>query len=129
MDVELARTFLAVVETGSFVEAATRVNVTQSTVSMRIKSLEAQLGKLLFERSKAGATLTAAGAGFQKHALAMVRVWQQARLDVSLPPGHEAALTVGGQYSLWDGFLLDWLSRMRRTLPEILSVILNTSGA
>jgi len=119
MNVELARTFLAVVETGSFIEAAKRVFVTQSTVSMRIKALEDQLGKPLFERSKAGAVLTPAGTHFHKHALAMVRVWQQARLEVSLPAGYHAALTVGGQYSLWDGFLLDWLARMRARAPEL----------
>jgi DNA-binding Lrp family transcriptional regulator len=44
MDLDLARTFVAVVETGSFVRAAERVHVTQSTVSMRIKSLEEQRG-------------------------------------------------------------------------------------
>ena len=119
MDVNLARTFLAVVETGSFVEAAKRVYVTQSTVSMRIKALEDQLGKTLFERSKAGATMTPAGLQFHKHALAMVRVWEQARLEVSLPAGYQAAFTVGGQYSLWDGFLLDWLARMRSRAPDI----------
>lgn len=119
MDVDLARTFLAVVETGSFVEAAKRVFVTQSTVSMRIKALEERLGKTLFARSKAGATLTPAGAQFHKHAQAMVRVWEQARLEVALPSGYQAALTVGGQYSLWDGFLLDWLARMRVKAPDI----------
>lgn len=119
MDIDLARTFLAVVDSGSFVEAARRVYVTQSTVSMRIRTLEEQLGKPLFERSKAGAVLTAAGAQFHKHAVALVRVWEQARLEVSLPPGYQAALTVGGQYSLWDGFLLDWLARMRAKAPEV----------
>jgi DNA-binding transcriptional LysR family regulator len=119
MDVELARTFLAVVETGSFVEAAERVYVTQSTVSMRIKALEERLGKLLFERSKAGATLTPAGARFHRHALAMVRVWEQARLEVALPEGYQTALTIGGQYSLWDGFLLTWVANMRTRAPEI----------
>ena len=74
MDIDQARTFLAVVETGSFVDAAKRVFVTQSTVSMRIKALEERLGKSLFARSKAGATMTPAGVQFQKHALAMVRV-------------------------------------------------------
>ncbi|HMB47704.1 MAG TPA: LysR family transcriptional regulator [Afifellaceae bacterium] len=64
MDVTLARTFLAVVETGSFVEAARRVFVTQSTVSMRIKQLEQELGRKLFERSKGGARLTPSGAQF-----------------------------------------------------------------
>ena len=119
MDIELARTFLAVVETGSFVDAASRVYVTQSTVSMRIKALEEQIGKTLFERSKAGATLTPAGAQFQKHALALVRVWEQARLDIALPPGYQSALTVGSQYSLWDGFLLDWLALIREKAPSI----------
>ena len=74
---------------------------------------------MLFERSKAGAFPTAAGTQFQKHALAIVRVWEQARLEVSLPSGYRAALTVGGQVSLWDGFLLEWLSRMRATAPQI----------
>ena len=119
MDIDLARTFLAVVETGSFVEAAERVHVTQSTVSMRIRNLEDQLGKAMFERSKAGASLTAAGAQFHRHALTLVRVWEQARLEVSLPPGYEAALTMGGQFSLWDEFLLGWLSSMRRNAPHI----------
>lgn len=119
MDVDLARTFLAVVDTGSFVEAAKRIYVTQSTVSMRIKALEARLGKTLFERSKAGATMTPAGAQFHKHALAMVRVWEQARLEVSLPDGYRSALTVGAPYSLWDGFLLEWVGRFRAKSPDI----------
>jgi DNA-binding transcriptional LysR family regulator len=65
MDIELARTFLAVVETGSFFNAAGKVNVTQSTVSMRIRTLEQQLGQPVFERSKTGVTMTAAGRNFQ----------------------------------------------------------------
>jgi DNA-binding transcriptional LysR family regulator len=130
MNVELSRTFLAVVETGSFVEAANRVFVTQSTVSMRIKALEGQLGRTLFDRSKAGAALTPAGQKFHKHALAMVRVWEQARLEVALPEGYRASLTVGGQYSLWDGFLLEWLGRMRARAPEIaLRTQMGFSGA
>jgi LysR family transcriptional regulator, flagellar master operon regulator len=119
MDIDLARTFLAVVEAGSFVEAADRVHVTQSTVSMRIRNLEEQLGKVLFERSKTGATLTAAGTQFHRHALTLVRIWEQARLEVSLPPGYEAALTIAAQFSLWDEFLLLWLSNMRRNAPQI----------
>ena len=54
MDIELARTFLAVVETGSFFDAANKVHVTQSTVSMRIRSLEDQLGQSVFDRGKNG---------------------------------------------------------------------------
>ena len=119
MDIALVRTFLAVIETGSFISAAERVHVTQSTVSTRIRALEDRLGKALFDRSKAGATPTAAGLLFQKHATAMARMWEQARLEIALPAGYRAALTIGGQYSLWDGFLIDWVSQMRTRFPEL----------
>lgn len=69
--------------------------------------------------AKAGAVPTPAGAQFHRHAAAMVRVWEQARLEVSLPQGFHGALTIGGHYSLWDGFLMEWLSRMRARAPGI----------
>jgi len=119
MDINLARTFLMVVETGSFIDTARRMNITQSTVSARIKGLEDQLGRPLFERSKSGAELTAAGEQFQKHALAMVRVWQHAQLEVGLSAQHRDHLAVGAPLSLWDGYLLKWVSWLRVNIPDI----------
>jgi len=119
MDVNLARTFLMVAETGSFIDAARKMNVTQSTVSARIKGLEDLLGRPLFERSKSGAGLTAAGEQFQKHALALVRVWQHAQLEVGLSDQHRDHLAVGAPMSLWHGFLLKWVSWLRRNIPDI----------
>lgn len=119
MDIQLARTFLAIVETGSFQEAAERVHVTQSTVSMRVRSLEEQLGQTLFLRGKSGAALTQAGAKFHRHALTLVRVWEQAKLDAALPAGASVALAIGAQLSLWDGFLVEWIGRMRQAAPDV----------
>lgn len=119
MDITLARTFLAVAETGSFIEAAGRLHVTQSTVSSRIKALEDRVGKALLERSKAGAGLTPAGQQFHKHALALVRVWEHARMEVGLSAEHRDHLAVGGQASLWDGYLLSWVGWMRQQIPDI----------
>lgn len=119
MDVSLARTFLMVAETGSFIDAARKMNVTQSTVSARIKGLEDMLGRPLFERSKAGAELTGAGELFQRHALAMVRVWQQAQLQVSLADKHRDHLSVGAPLGLWSSFLLKWASGLRIAMPEV----------
>ena len=97
MQVELARTFLEVVTTGSFVEAAGRLHVTQSTVSTRIRALEQDLGRLLFIRNKAGAVLTPAGVQFQRHAVAIIRIWEEARQDAAVPSGHTALLRIGGE--------------------------------
>ena len=52
MDVDRARTFLEIVSSGSFLRAAERLNVTQTTVSARIRTLEEELGRPLFIRSK-----------------------------------------------------------------------------
>jgi LysR family transcriptional regulator, flagellar master operon regulator len=129
MDVSLARTFLMVAETGSFIDAARRMNVTQSTVSARIKGLEDLLGRPLFERSKSGAELTGAGELFQKHALAMVRVWQQAQLQVSLADQHREHVAVGAPMSLWSAFLLKWVSGLRTEMPDVaISATASISG-
>lgn len=119
MDITLAKTFLAIAETGSFVDAADRLHVTQSTVSSRIKALEDLIGRPLLERSKSGATLNPAGEQFHKHALALIRIWEHARFEVRLAETHRDHLSVGGQPSFWDGFLLPWLSWARQNLPDI----------
>ncbi|GHF13651.1 transcriptional regulator [Kordiimonas sediminis] len=119
MDITLLRTFLATAETGSFLGAADVVCVTQSTVSTRIKTLEDQLGVVLFERGKKGAFLTPAGHRFVPHATALVRGWEQARMDVGVSADHGFTLRVGAQVSLWDSYLVPWLVWMRRQASDI----------
>lgn len=119
MDTELARTFLAVISAGNFINAAERLHVTQSTVSARIHTLEEQLGCTLFVRNKAGTTLTAAGRQFQKHAGTLVRTVEYARHDVGVARGFRGALTVGGRFGLWEQLLLHWLPQMRQAAPDV----------
>lgn len=119
MDIDLARTFMAVLSTGSFVRAAERLNVTQTTVSARVKALEDQLGRALFVRNKAGAKPTPAGREFIRYAASLVQIWERARQQVALPPGREAMISVGGELSLWNPLLLGWLVWMHRNAPEI----------
>jgi LysR family transcriptional regulator, flagellar master operon regulator len=119
MDIELARTFLAIVEAGSFVRAAERLNVTQTTVSARVRSLEDQLRRPVFLRNKAGVTLTAAGEQFLRFAPTLVQVWERARHQVALPVGRRAVIAAGGELTLWNPLLLNWMVWMKRTAPDI----------
>jgi DNA-binding transcriptional LysR family regulator len=119
MQVELARTFLEVVTTGSFVAAAGRLHVTQSTVSTRIRALEQELGRPLFVRNKAGAVLTPAGMQFQRHAIALIRLWEQARQDANVPSGHTALLRIGGEAGLWNRLLYKWVPWMRANARNV----------
>jgi DNA-binding transcriptional LysR family regulator len=119
MDTELARTFLAVVATGSFVGAAQRLHVTQSTVSVRIQRLEESLGAELFVRNKGGAMLTAAGRQFQRHATVLTRTVAQARQDIGSVSGFRSTLTVGGRLGLWEDLLLRWLPIYSNLAPDV----------
>ena len=119
MDITLARTFLEIVRSGNFVRAAERLHVTQTAVSVRVQTLEELLGGKLFVRSKAGATLTAAGEQFLRYAPLLVQLWERARHQVAAPPGVREVLSLGGELSLWNPFLLDWLVWMRRSTPQL----------
>ena len=120
MDTELARTFLAVAASGNFVAAASRLHVTQSTVSARIQTLETTLGARLFQRGRNGAELTASGKRFLRHAKNLVRTVEQAQHDVGLPEGFHHVLTLSGRIALWEGFLPQWVTWMRAAAPDVL---------
>jgi LysR family transcriptional regulator, flagellar master operon regulator len=119
MDIEHARTFVAIMETASFVRAAERLFVTQSTVSARIKALEDRLGCRLFERSKAGVFLTPAGNRFSRHAMTFVRIWGQARQELALPEAYSARINIGAQISHWDALMVSWMCWLREHHPDL----------
>nr|WP_312508291.1 LysR family transcriptional regulator [Pseudomonas luteola] len=117
MDLELARTFLEIARTGSFLAAAERLHVTQTAVTARVQNLEAQLQCRLFVRNRAGARLTADGQVFAGYASQLVQTWDAARRDLPLPEGFRNLLTVGGEVSLSNPLILNWVKRLREALP------------
>lgn len=119
MDIRNARTFLEVVKTGSFMNAAANLHLTQTAVSARIRTLEQALDRPLFVRNKSGARLTPAGAQFLRYATTLVQMWERARYQVSLPPGRQTVVSVGGEMSLWDPLLVRWLAWMRAECPDV----------
>jgi DNA-binding transcriptional LysR family regulator len=68
-DPDLLATLLAVEQTGSFTQAATRLGIRQPTVSQHIRRLEEQAGRLLVQRDTHSVSLTGDGeamAGFAR---------------------------------------------------------------
>src|SRR5262245_29369995 len=78
MDLDRLEAFLAVVEHGSFRAAAEVRSITQPALTKQIQALERAVGTRLLERSRHGATPTAAGR--------------------SLIPGARSALTAVGDF-------------------------------
>ncbi|MEJ8561591.1 LysR family transcriptional regulator [Yoonia sp. GPGPB17] len=103
MNLHALRTFLVIIDTGSLVRASEVLNVTQSTVTARLKALEDDLGQTLLIRNKSGATLTAAGVNLQRYADTIVNLWQQARQHTALPDGMSGICNLACEFDLWPG--------------------------
>lgn len=112
MDVSLATTFLEIVRSGSFIAAAEKLHVSQTTVTARIHNLEAQIACKLFVRNRSGASLTADGQRFIEHATKMVQSWETAKRDLPLPSGSQQVLNIGGEISLWNPLMQQWLNEL-----------------
>ncbi len=119
MNLDHIWTFLEVADTGNFNRAARNLNVTQSTVSARIKSLEENFGHALLTRGHAGCELTAAGHQFRQYATGIQRLWQKSHQAVTLRPGFRSVLAIGAQVSLWERLVLDWIAWMREKVPDV----------
>jgi DNA-binding transcriptional LysR family regulator len=116
MDIALARTFLEIVRTGSFIAAAERLHITQTTVTARIQNLEGQLDCRLFVRNRSGARLTEDGERFIDYANQLVQTWEAARRHFPLPTGTHKLLTLGGEVSLSTPVMLTWAQRLRTSV-------------
>ncbi|MBE9041215.1 LysR family transcriptional regulator [Oscillatoriales cyanobacterium LEGE 11467] len=119
MRLEQLQAFLAVAETGSFQKAARLCNVTQSTVSRQIQSLESQVGLPLFHRTSA-AKLTIAGDRFFPHASKICREWKSAVRELSdLLDGKQSELCVAAIHSVCAHYLPPVLQKFCQGYPDV----------
>lgn len=119
MDIDQARTFLAITAQGSFLEASRQLHLTQSTVSARIQRLEEELDARLFIRNRSGASLTPSGRRFLEYAKRLVLTAEQARHDIGLPSRYRATIRIGGRIALWEGLLPQWVGKMRQVASDV----------
>jgi DNA-binding transcriptional LysR family regulator len=61
LDLDLARTFVAICETGNFSRAAEKVHRSASAISLQVKKLETMVGRELFKRETRKVTMTEDG--------------------------------------------------------------------
>jgi len=125
MNIENLRAFLEIASSGSFQLAADKLHLTQSTISARIKVLEDRLNRPLFVRKRDGAQLTQAGHHLYRHALTVVRAWERARQEVSLPESLTNVFSLGIQLNHWDQVATPWLSWMESSEPKVATRIIS----
>lgn len=96
MDTRQLAAFCAVVERGSFSQAAERLRVTQPAVSLQVKALEERLGQRLLDRSGRRVEPTEAGLRLYRAAQRVLAAEEQLLVDVADRDGAvRGRLTIG----------------------------------
>lgn len=111
---------LAVAEHLNFRHAANALGVSQSSVSARVKTLEEDLGVLLFERHARGVRLTEAGRYFVERVTTGIDHLDHAiRTAGMVARGEQGSLRIGIHALVPGSFLANLLERYREQRPGI----------
>lgn len=124
MNLNALTSFVAIVETGSLVRASERLNVTQSTITARLKTLEAEIGQVLLNRQKSGVTLTPAGTKLLHYARVMTGLWGQAKSEAGLPEGTHSLCTLACHTDLWAQHGRPLMDRIKQDHPGMAFALL-----
>jgi DNA-binding transcriptional LysR family regulator len=120
VNLDLLRSFVAIVEQGSLNKAADRLRVSQSTLTRQMQALEQDVGGPLLERSPGGVALTPTG-----HALLEGTRPLLAKFDAVLAGvrqrarGQSSELRIGYLMSAAADYLNPALAALRKAHPEV----------
>lgn len=125
--IESVKTYIRVVEEGSFNQAARRLNTTSSAVSKRIHFLEERIGVQLLKRTTRSLSQTEAGAMFYQRGKAQVEQWQslvdETRSVNQTPTG---LLRVGATLALGSKFFMRYVDDFLHQYPQIKVQLITT---
>lgn len=117
---ERLKTFLAVVETGSFSAAARQRFITQPAVTQQIRILEGRYRVPLFVRHERGARLTPAGLVLFQHAVKMAEM--EALTNEAMASHHESLqgqLRIAATLTLGEYVVPPIVGRFKTAHPEV----------
>lgn len=111
--------FVAVVETGSIVGAAAKLNVTQPAVTRRIQNLETQLGTALLDRQSKPLKPTLAGRDAYEHGRRVLRSLEDLRAGVAADGAVTGEFRLGIMCYLSEAALTQPLDCLRAEFPQL----------
>ena len=114
------RTFVSVVEAGSFTAASDRLGISKKLASKYLGELEAEVGVRLLNRTTRSLSLTSAGQRFLPRAVGLVESYDQLLADVrETDRGLAGTLRVAAPVTFGELFLHEALSVFREEHPEL----------
>ena len=118
INLDLARCFLTVVESGGFTQASKRLHVTQSGITLKIKRLEEELRCKLFRRTAKPLELSPEGEIVLGYARRLLDLNQEMIQRVSKPK-KDTALRLGVVDHFGPQLLPQWLAEFKKRFPEV----------
>ena len=118
LDLELLRTFIAVIDHHSFAEAGAQLARTQSSVTQHMQRLEHQVGVSLFEKRGRQKQLTEPGLQLLRHARQMLSLNDEA-LNSLRESSLSGVLRIGSPHDIADTILPPILSHIARSAPRL----------
>lgn len=116
IDLQLFKTFLAVLETGSFSAAARKLDYAQPAVTKHIRQLEEAYGGVkLLERQGNRMVPTGAGQGLQSYAAQLLELYEESRRAVSA--AGPRTIRLGATYALSQRGIPAAIQRIRALEP------------
>ena len=108
--------FIALVDAGNFIRAAQQLQISQATVSRRLRALEDKLGVSLIVRSTQGFEITRAGSRlygeFKAQQNALAKVIDELRIEERLVTGHlRISLPTAMAYTKISPYIADFMNQ------------------
>jgi DNA-binding transcriptional LysR family regulator len=120
VNLDLLRSFFAIVEQGSLNKAAERLRVSQSTLTRQMQTLEQEIGGPLLDRGPAGVTPTVTGHALAERMRPVLDNFDRALGEVrKRARGQSTELRVGYLMSAVADYLNPALSALRKAHPEV----------
>ncbi|WP_299258060.1 LysR substrate-binding domain-containing protein [uncultured Kushneria sp.] len=117
LDSDLLMAFVTVAESGGFTAAAKHLHRTQSTISLRIRTLESRLATVLIERNSRLVQLTSDGETFLVYARRLLQLQQEA--VAALGRSRPMTLRFGLPEDYADAWLTALLARFGAQHPQV----------
>ena len=109
------KVFLEVVDSGSFVKASEKLNLSPSAVSHAVKSLENDFGFSLFIRNRSGASITASGERVLPYIRSLIKLQNNIEQEVNIINNYDVgAVRIG----LFSSVASNWFIRILHDFKE-----------
>lgn len=118
MDVKSLYTFIAIVDHGSFAQAAEALDLSASAISVQMRGLEADVDMRLFDRSRRPPVLTPEGREFVIRAREVIAIWEDLSHSLRRDP-NAGRLRIGAVHTAVSSILPAALRSLRTTHPNL----------